>query len=107
MNNLQAAREILLDLVLPLSIGGSAALAYVGRHGWPGLLRFARLLVLCCFYGVVMYWILEIVDVPLSVKFGITGGGVFCLLELGDAIFERAKRLIEKFEISDLWRSRR
>lgn len=103
MTDPEMAWQALIDCAVPVAIGSSAALAYVGKHGWPGLPRFLRLLTLCCFYGVVMYWLLELVDVPLSVKFGITGGGTFCFLELGDVIFERLKKLIERFELADLW----
>lgn len=106
MTDPEMAWQALVDLGVPLTLGGSAAVAYVSRHGWPGLPKFVRILFLGFFYGVVMYWMLELVDVPLSVKFGMTGTGTICLLELGDVIFERAKKLIEKFEISDLWRRR-
>lgn len=102
MNDLEPAREILTELVIPFCIGASAAIARLGKHGWLGLANFCRELVLCCFYGIVMYWLLDLADIPLSVKFGITGAGVYCLLEIGDAVFERMKKLIQSFEISDV-----
>lgn len=103
MNNLEPVREILTELVIPFCIGASAAIARVGKHGWLGLANFGRELVLCCFYGIVMYWLLDLVDIPLSVKFGITGAGVYCLLEIGDALFERMKKIIQNFEPSDFF----
>lgn len=103
MTDPESAKQVLVDMAVPLSIGGSAAVAYVGKHGWPGLRKFLRILVLCCFYGIVMYWLLELVDVPLQVKFGMTGGGTYCFMELGDIIFERLKRLIQNFEPSDFF----
>lgn len=109
MNDFSEAVNVLAESSIPLAIGAGAAVARIGKHGWLGFAHFMREMSLCCFYGVVMYWILELADMPLAVKFGITGGGSYAFLELGDAIFERLKTIIMNFELADVlpWMRRR
>lgn len=89
-------------LVLPIILGITAAVAQLCKHGWLGLSHFIRELVLCCFYGVLIFWMMDLWNLPPTVNAAITGGGSYALLNLGNTIFAKLERMINEFQISDI-----
>lgn len=94
--------EILATATFPFFLGIASAIANIARHGWKGFRSFLGKLALSGFYGVVMFWSLDLYDLPPTVKAAVTSGGAYALLELGDALFLRLETIIQNFELSDI-----
>lgn len=101
MNEINSAMTVLADLLVPLCLGFAVAVVRIAEHGWRGFANFMGELTLSCFYGLIMYWLLELAQLPPNVKYGITGGGVYIFLKMGNVIFARLEKLIADFQLKD------
>lgn len=99
MNEYLKGFEVLGLSLFPLAISLGACLARQAQYGWRGSKQFIREFIVCSFMGVIIFWGLDYVDLPLTVDAAITGGCSFASMSLLDALTNKLTRIVRNLRV--------
>lgn len=103
-NEIWAGFELCNKIIWPLCLSVAGCLARHAHHGWKGVRQFVRELILCCFFGIIIFWALDFVDYSEEVKAAIISGGSFASITLVDVILDKLTHIIRNIHIPGLER---